>query len=291
MLIETLVDELSAVKSRGLSRHQGVLVAESRGAALRPLFKLAQVRRENLAPLALAVGWDCLVGRRDRERSVVVVIEQLDVAVRRPEKLLRLPGRGESRLVVAGHEACLEFENPVPTDHRGHSVLRELRLERTFIEHRISERGEVGGLPSHVANEPLLADDNVDHIAKLGLAGEVETALRLWPYLVEVIASQEKVREEVVAAVAGDRQVTSFKAGAEGRADVPDGGLRRLRPEGHHLHREVGLRLVGDDAVLLNKFTGEPAEAVAVVIPVEYRPENDSEPGEAGCGRVGRSIF
>src|ERR1700745_3340308 len=49
--------ELTAVEARALGRHEGVLVAEDRRAALRPLSKLAQVRHQGLAPLALPVGW------------------------------------------------------------------------------------------------------------------------------------------------------------------------------------------------------------------------------------------
>ena len=66
--------------------------------------------------------------------------------------------------------------------------------------------------PAQALDEPLLAYYTVYIIVGPGSADEIQGFLGLTPYLVEMVSSREKIRDDPVAAVAGVGQVASFDA-------------------------------------------------------------------------------
>ena len=80
LLVQTHGVEVSPFEAGDLGRHQRVLVAERRWIVVGPLAQLFAVRRQEVAPPGLLVGRRVLIERRHRQRGVVEVVEQLDLA-------------------------------------------------------------------------------------------------------------------------------------------------------------------------------------------------------------------
>ncbi len=274
-----------------LGRHQGVFVAKRRWIVVGPLAQLFPVRRQQAAPLALPVEWGGLVDRSDSERAEVVEIEQLDTSVRGPEQRLRFPRRGDRRIVVARHDARLDLEDPIPADHRGHSVLGQLGLEGRLVKVCIAERGEARSPSAHVFDESLLAHDNVGHVAIPGLADEIQALLRLAPHRVEWIVPQEKDTDGSEHTVASGGQIPPLGRGAKGRPIEIDCGSDWLCPEGNYSHRSVSLRLVGDEAVLLDQVARELCETITLPVTVKHPTEDRPKSAIGMRGRSARPVL
>ena len=285
LLVQTHRIAVSTPEAGDLSRHQGVFVAECRRIVFGPFAQLFPVRRQQFAPLPLFVGvGSVFVERRYGQRGVVIIIEQLDVSVRRPEHDLRFRRRFERRRVVARQEARLELEDPIPADHRGHPVLGQVGLEGALVEVRIAERGEAGGPPAHVFDESLLGHDDVDRVAEPGLPDKVHAALRLAPHFVEVVPAREEVGDGMVAAVAGNEKHAGVDGGAERGSDVVNGDPDRLCPDDNHLHRKIRPRAVGPESVPFDEIAREFSKTVAVDVATVGRTERRSE-ATIGVGR------
>jgi hypothetical protein len=74
LLVQTHGIGVTPFEAGDLGRHQGVFVTERRWIVVDPLAQLFAVRGQEAAPLALLVERGGLVGSRDSERAVVVVI-------------------------------------------------------------------------------------------------------------------------------------------------------------------------------------------------------------------------
>src|SRR5215469_11012152 len=107
LLVEEHRIEVSAIEASDLSRYQGVLIEKGGRIVLRPLSKLLCVPFKLFEPLSLPIGLCRLKEGRDRERSVVVVVKQLDATGRGPEQHLCILGSCEGCLVVAQNESPL----------------------------------------------------------------------------------------------------------------------------------------------------------------------------------------
>src|SRR5690349_8143561 len=105
----------------------------------------------------------------------------------------------------------------MPANHRSRAILGQLRLKGYFVELCVAEDGEVQCLAAHVLDEALLAHDEVRAVAELDLAAGGETFLRLVPHFVKPVAARQEKRDDMVAAVTGERKVSSFEAGMAGR--------------------------------------------------------------------------
>jgi hypothetical protein len=152
----------------------------------------------------------------------------------------------------ARQEPRLRLNGPVQEDHRGHPAARQLRLERPFVELRVIERGDARGAPLHHRDETLLGDDDVLHIAELGVPDELPGDLRLAPHRVEWFVPQEKERDDVVHGVARVGQISRLERGANRSPDEIDRGGHRLRPEGSDSCRVLNLGSIGEEGVLLD---------------------------------------
>jgi len=91
---------VSPFEARNLSRYQRVLVGEGRWIVFRPLAQLFKVRRQEAAPPRLLVGGSVLIERRHRQRGVVEIVEQHDLAECGPQQRLCFAGCCESVGVV-----------------------------------------------------------------------------------------------------------------------------------------------------------------------------------------------
>ncbi len=112
-------------------------------------------------------------------------------------------------------------------------------------------------------------------VAVLGFPGEVQRHLRLAPHCVEWIVPQEKACDTSMhAAQASKVQITPLNREAKACPHEIDHARDRLRPKGNRCHRVVGLRLVGNKAVLLDQVAGELGETVGVAVTVKHRPEH-----------------
>ena len=75
-------------------------------------------------------------------------------------------------------------------------------------------------------------------------------------------------------AVASVGQITRLNRGAKGRPSEIDRGRDRLRPDGNRSHRDVDLRLTGDEAVLLDQVACELGETITLAVTVKDRAEH-----------------
>ncbi len=204
---------------------------------------------------------------------------------------LHLVGCRESLGVVARQEPRLQFKDPVKADHQGHPVPCQLRLERHLVELRFAEGGEGRGSTLHGRDEALLDPDDVRGVAVLGFSGEVQRHLRLAPHRVEWIVPQQKARDNLIHTVASEGQITRLHRGAKGRPHEINRGLDRLRPESNRSHRVIDLRLVGDEAVLLDQVACQLGEATTLTVTVKDRARDKPEKGKAERGSVADPVL
>src|SRR6202030_951012 len=122
--------------------------------------------------------------------------------------------------------------------------------------------------------EALLAHDDGSDVVEPSFPDEAQALLRLAPHRVERIVPQEKKCDGLVHAVASEGQITRLNRGAKSRPHEIDRGLDWLCPVGNYSHRMVGLRLVGDKAVLLDKVAGEFGESIPLAVTVKDRAED-----------------
>ncbi len=166
-----------------------------------------------------------------------------------------------------------------------------MRLEFGFIEVQIAEGGEVRCLTGHIQNESLLTHNDVDVIAELGLADEVQTPFRFKPHLLERRSLQKKIGDKMIPAVTGDRKVAGFDSRAKSGLDILDSGCDWFGPKHRDFHCEVCLGPIGSKAELLDQIASEPAEEIAILIAMKNRPQNNPEPCIAGHRGVRCSIL
>ena len=115
--------------------------------------------------------------------------------------------------------------------------------------------------------------------------------LRLAPHRVERIVPQEKACDGLEHAVASEGQIARLDRGAKGRPHEIDRGRDRLRPEGNHSHRVVDLRLVGDEAVLLDQVACELGETITLAVTVKDRAEDSPEIAIGVRGSAARPVL
>ena len=247
------------------------------------------VRRQEVAPPALLIGRTLLVERRHRQRGVEEVVGRAGMESRGPKQRPRLVGGRESFGVVARQEARLELEDPVPADHRGPPVPRQLCLECRLVELRVAEGGERHGPTLHGRDEALLAHDDVR--VEPGSPGELQCHLRLAPHRVERIVAQEKIRDRLGYAVAGVSQIPRLGRGAKGRPREIDRGCDRLGPHSNYSHREVDPCPVSDKAVLLDQIACELGETITFAVSVKHRAEDAPEAGQPVRGSAARPVL
>src|SRR5260370_16109426 len=159
LLVQTHGVGVSPFEAGDLGRYQGVLIGESRWIVVGRLVQPFCVRRQEVAPPALLVGRAVLTEHRHRQRSVVKVVEQLDMGGRSPKDRLSLIDCRERLGVVACQESRLKFQDPVPSDRQAHPLPCQLRLEWRLVELRVAEGGEGRGPAQHRGDEALLAHE------------------------------------------------------------------------------------------------------------------------------------
>ena len=93
---------VSPFEASDLGQNQGVLVGEGRRIVFGPLAQLFPMRRQEFAPLLLPAVRSVPIACRRRQRSVVKVVEQLNLGGCSKKKRLGLAGCRESRSEIAG---------------------------------------------------------------------------------------------------------------------------------------------------------------------------------------------
>jgi len=129
------------------------------------------------------------------------------------------------------------------------------------------------GVKPRGADQPKLPDESVDHETKPGFLGKLEACLGFSLHVDERITRGEKVRDQVVAAIAREHKVAACIRDLEGATDHIAAGAHMFGPR----HDEIAENLIGASfealqPTLFNQVVAELAEPKAGSVVAERGP-------------------
>src|ERR1700722_11867735 len=198
-----------------------------------------------------------------------MIVQQLNLSGRRPHQTLGLLDCFESLIVISGQITGFDLENPIPTNHRGHSIWRQICLEGRLVELRIAECRKTRGLSPHGGNEPLLSLNQGSAISETEFIGELHKLLGLMPYCVERSAREQKPNDDLTGARSGEKEIACLNPRTERCLEVIDRCCERPHPRDNYSHCIVHLRGVDNESPLLHKIESELAEPKPFVVALE----------------------
>jgi hypothetical protein len=122
------------------------------------------------------------------------------------------------------------------------------------------------------------------HVDVARLPREVAACHGLLVDLLQVVPHAQAVRDDVVAAVAGDLKVPRLEGVLEGLADELQGDGERARPVVDDLQAVERLASHGGEATPLDELARQLSESVALLVPLEGRANHHPVPGVAVHG-------